>query len=162
MTTAKSELMKAYTALLTPEKRKARAKSVINIDGKLMFTINSPAAIAATASGYIGYVSDDSLCGIVVTQYRPSYNKPYENNYTSTWSLFAKRAASSRSDDVTVAIYISDIRNGDRIFFFTRPNVSEPFKLTDIPSKAELVRILGLSLVEQVPPRFGILSSKQP
>ena len=40
---ALNELVKAYTALLTPDKRKARAKSVISIDGNLMVTINSPA-----------------------------------------------------------------------------------------------------------------------
>ena len=157
MTTAKSALMKAYTTLLTPGHRNARAKSVISLDGKLMITINSPAAIAGTASGYIGYVSDDNLCGIVVTQYRPSYSNTYEAQCSPTWALFAKR----NSPD-SIATYISNIRNGDRIFFFTRPSLEEQFKLTDVPIKAELTRILGLSLVEQVPPRFGSITPELP
>ena len=152
----KSELIRAYTSLLTPDQRKARAKSVISLDGNLMVTINSPAGIAATASGYVGYVAEDNLCGIVVTQYRPSYGKMYDTSCKRTWSLMVK------SEAECITTFISPIRNGDRIFFFTRPNTEEQFKLTDIPSIAELARILGLILVEQVPPRFGIFASTQP
>ena len=153
----KSELIRAYTSLLTPDQRKARAKSVISLDGNLMVTINSPAGIAATASGYVGYVAEDNLCGIVVTQYRPSYGKMYDTSCKRTWSMFAKHSSAD-----SIAVFVSTIRNGDRIFFFTRPSVEEQFKLTDIPSMAELARILGLSLVEQVPPRFGIFTASQP
>ena len=150
---ALNELVKAYTALLTPDQRKARAKSVISVDGLLMLTINSPAAIAATASGYTTYTSKDNLCGIVVTKYRASTGKLYDTSSQREWSLMVKPEAEG------IATFISPIRNGDRIFFFTRPNTEEQFKLTDIPSIAELARILGLILVEQVPPRFGSLAS---
>ena len=153
---ALNELVKAYTALLTPDKRKARAKSVISVDGLLMLTINSPAAIAATASGYTTYTSKDNLCGIVVTKYRASTGKLYDTSSKREWSLMVKPEADS------IATFISPIRNGDRIFFFTRPNTEEQFKLTDIPSMAELARILGLILVEQVPPRFSNFASTQP
>ena len=152
----KSELIRAYTSLLTPDQRKARAKSVISVDGILMLTINSPAAIAATASGYTTYTSKDNLCGIVVTKYRASIGKLYGTSSHREWSLMVKPEAEG------IATFISTIRNGDRIFFFTRPNTEEQFKLTDIPSIAELARILGLILVEQVPPRFGIFASTQP
>ena len=153
---ALNELVRAYTALLTPDKRKARAKSVISVDGLLMLTINSPAAIAATASGYTTYTSKDNLCGIVVTKYRASTGKLYDTSSQREWSLMVKPEAEG------IATFISSIRNGDRIFFFTRPNTEEQFKLTDIPSLAELARILGLILVEKVPPRFGSLASTQP
>ena len=152
----KSELIRAYTSLLTPDQRKARAKSVISLDGNLMVTINSPAGIAATASGYTTYTSKDNLCGIVVTKYRASTSKLYDTSSKREWSLMVKPEADS------IAVFISTIRNGDRIFFFTRPNTEEQFKLTDIPSMAELARILGLILVEQVPPRFGSLVLPQP
>lgn len=152
----KSELIRAYTSLLTPDQRKARAKSVISLDGNLMVTINSPAGIAATASGYTTYTSKDNLCGIVVTKYRASTGKLYGTSSQREWSLMVKPDAEG------IATFISPIRNGDRIFFFTRPNTEEQFKLTDIPSIAELARILGLILVEQVPPRFGIFASTQP
>ena len=153
---ALNELVRAYTALLKPDKRKARAKSVISVDGLLMLTINSPAAIAATASGYTTYTSKDNLCGIVVTKYRASTGKLYDTSSQREWSLMAKPEADG------IATFISSIRNGDRIFFFTRPNTEEQFKLTDIPSLAELARILGLILVERVPPRFSNFATTQP
>ena len=153
---ALNELVKAYTALLTPDKRKARAKSVISVDGLLMLIINSSAAIVAIAVGYITYTSKDNLCGIVVTKYRASTGKLYDTSSKREWSLMVKPEAEG------IATFISPIRNGDRIFFFTRPNTEEQFKLTDIPSLAELARILGLILVEQVPPRFGIFAPTQP
>ena len=150
---ALNELVKAYTALLTPDKRKARAKSVISLDGNLMLTINSPAAIAATAAGYTTYTSKDNLCGIVVTKYRASTGKMYDTSSKREWSLMVKPVAEG------IATFVATIRNGDRIFFFTRPSTTEEFKLTDLPNIGELARILNLTLLEQVPPRFGSLTS---
>ena len=153
---AVNELAKAYTSLLTPGNRKARAKSVISVEGKLMLTINSPAAIAATASGYITHTSKDKLCGIVVTKYRASTGKLYDTSSNREWSLMVKPVTEG------IATFVANIRNGDRIFFFTRPDTTEEFKLTDLPNLGELARILNLALLEQVPPRFGIFTASQP
>ena len=146
---AVNELAKAYTSLLTPANRKARAKSMISVDGLLMLTINSPAAIAATASGYTTHTSNDKLCGIVVTKYRASTGKLYDTSSKREWSLMIKPGAEG------IATFVATIRNGDRIFFFTRPNTTEEFKLTDLPSMGELARILNLALLERVPHRFS-------
>ena len=139
-----------------PRKSGSRLTAATTAPASARTAVAATAAIAATASGYTTYTSKDNLCGIVVTKYRAPTGKLYGTISQREWSLMVK------SEEECITTFISPIRNGDRIFFFTRPNTEEQFKLTDIPSIAELARILGLILVEQVPPRFGIFASTQP